>query len=107
MGGLHASVDDSPTCLMFIRAGQSAAPKKKNDSNSMTDALTQAAVAISSALSPRPSSQTTLGSPGKLIESRSKCYKQLSEINNLKASGVLTEDEYFTEKEAIMCFEET
>ena len=105
MGGLHASLDDSPTCSMFIETGQSAAPKK-NDSNSMTDALTQAAVANSSALSPRPSSQTTLGSPGKLTESRSKCYKQLSEINNLKVSGVLTEEGTLRKKKQ-SCFEET
>ena len=106
VGGLHASVEDAPTSSMFMRAGKSsnAASKKKDDGNSsMTEALTQAAVAISSALSPRPPSQTIGGSPGKLIESRSKCYRQLSDINNLKASGVLTEEEYFTEKESIMC----
>jgi len=41
-------------------------------------------------------------SPAKIIENRSKCYKQLSELNNLKAAGVLTEEEYQLEKEAVM-----
>ena len=72
---------------------------------SMAEALTQAAVAISSTLSPRsslPSSQPTGTSPAKLIDSRSKCYKQLSDLNSLKASGILTEDEYAEEKESVM-----
>ena len=36
------------------------------------------------------------------IENRSKCYKQLSERNDLKVAGVLTEEEYVAEKSAIM-----
>ena len=43
-----------------------------------------------------------LGSPAKLIESRSKLYKQLSELQNLKSMGVLTDTEYIEEKETIM-----
>ena len=77
--------------------------KKKNDSNSLTKAFTQAAVAISLALSPHlnsPATGTTC-SPAKLIEARLKCYKQLLDLNNLKGSGVHTEDEYTDEKEAV------
>ena len=59
-------------------------------------ALTEVATAIASALSPHGSS------PAKLIEGRSKCYKQLSELNNLKASGIISNEEYLTEKESIM-----
>ena len=68
--------------------------KKKGESSAMAEALTQAAVAISTALSPQTSTPNSTGqsktSPAKLIESRSKCYKQLSDLSNLKASGVLT-----------------
>ena len=52
------------------------------------------------ALKPVPSLNT--GSPAKLIESRSKLYKQLSELQNLKSMGVLTDAEYIEEKETIM-----
>ena len=41
-------------------------------------------------------------SPAKVIESRSKLYKQLSELQNLESSGVLTDEEYKSEKESIM-----
>lgn len=103
VGGIHSSLEDPPTSSMFVRAGTG---KKKDEGNmSMAEALTQAAVAISSTLSPRsslPSSQPTGTSPAKLIDSRSKCYKQLSELNSLKASGILTEDEYAEEKESVM-----
>ena len=37
-----------------------------------------------------------------LIDSRSKLYKQLSELQTLKSAGVLTNSEYATEKETIM-----
>ena len=72
-------------------------------STSMSEALTHAAQAFSSALFPRTitglchSEGTT-----SMIDSCSKCYKQLSELNNLKSTGVITEDEYLKEKGAIM-----
>ena len=103
VGGIHSSLEDPPTSSMFVRAGTG---KKKGEGNmSMAEALTQAAVAISSTLSPRsslPSSQPTGTSPAKLIDSRSKYYKQLSDRNSLKVSGILTEDEYAEEKESVM-----
>jgi len=37
-----------------------------------------------------------------MIDSRSKSYKQSSELNNLKSTDVITEDEYLEEKGAIM-----
>ena len=37
-----------------------------------------------------------------MIDSHSKCYKQLSDLNNLKASGILTENEYAEEKASVM-----
>ena len=92
---------------MFAKAGKG--PTKKKEQSSMSEALTQAALAISTAFSPRaplPSSSSIqpLGtSPAKEIESRSKCYKQLNELNQLRSSGIITEDEYFEEKESVMC----
>lgn len=69
---------------MFARAGKNVVSGEKYDGNSLrTEAPTQSAVAILSALSPWPSPQTTGESPGKLIDSSSKCYKQLSDLNNL------------------------
>lgn len=50
--------------------------------------------------SSRPAQSGT--SPAKSIDNRSKCYKQLSDLNNLMMTGVLTEDEYKVDKEAIM-----
>lgn len=70
----------------------------------MAEALTQAAVAISTALSlqgQKPAAEAGF-SPAKVIEARSKCYKQLSDIGNLKAYGILTVEEYATEKDAVL-----
>lgn len=104
VGGLHTSVDDPPTSSMFVRAGKNdSSGKKKGESSAMAEALTQAAVAISTALSPQSNAPNpTRASPAKLIESRSKCYKQLSDLNNLKVSGVLTAEEYLSEKDAVL-----
>ena len=109
-GGIHSSLTDCPTSSMFVRAGgeTGAGRKKKDDSIAgIGEIVKEAAVAISSAFSSRPSLQPSSGnplgsSPAKLIDSRSKCYKQLSDINNLKLSGVLTEEEYCAEKEAVL-----
>jgi len=76
---------------------------KKKKTLSMSEAITHAAQAFSSAFSPPANSAVShSGSPVDMIDSRSKCYAQLSELNNLKSTGVITEDEYFNEKSAIM-----
>ena len=50
VGGIHWSFEDPPTSSMFARAGSG---KKKGEGNTpMAEALTQAAVGISSAVSP-------------------------------------------------------
>ena len=41
--------------------------------------------------------------PAKEIESHSKYYKQLNELNQLRSSGIITEEEYLEEKESVMC----
>ena len=98
-GGIHASLDDPPTSPMFVKAGKGEnSSKKKNDGTSVAEALTQAAVAISSSLSPRaPDHSQARASPSKVIEPRSKCYKQLSDLNNLKECGILRIEEYTME----------
>lgn len=104
-GGLHTSTDDHPNTTMFARAGGGTPYRKKSQQSPVAELLTEAATAISSALSPKPTSSPTSGlgtSPAKLIESRSKLYKQLSELQNLRSMGVLTEAEYCSEKESIM-----
>ncbi len=78
--------------------------KEEREGSTVAEALAQAAVAISSALSPRtpnPTGQAT-ASPAKVIESHSKCYKRLSDLNNLRGSGVLTGEEYAAEKDAVL-----
>ena len=98
--GMHCSIDDPPNTTMFMRAGGATPYRKKSVQQSpITQALTEAAVAISTALSPSPGMQLNQGtgtSPAKVIDSRSKLYKQLSELQNLKTSGILTEEEYIT-----------
>ena len=107
VGGIHSSLEEAPTSSMFAKAGKG--PTKKREQSSMSEALIQAALAISTAFSPRAplsssSSNQPLGtSPAKEIESCSKCYKQLNELNQLRSSGIITEDEYFEEKESVMC----
>ena len=69
--------------------------------------ITEAANAITSSLSPRsttiPAASTRhSGSPSKLIEDRSKLYKQLSELHSLRSANILTEEEYMIEKDTIM-----
>ena len=103
-GGLHVSTDDPPNNSMFIRAG-GGTPYRKNVQSPVAQLLTEAATAITSALSSKPTplpSSGTSTSPAKLIESRSKLYKQLSELQNLRTTGILTESEYCTEKATIM-----
>lgn len=108
VGGIHASLDEPPSSAMFLRAGKGTTSRKKEDSSSMADALTKAAVAISATLgsgtsSSSPGQKPGAGSsPARVIQSRSKCYKQLHHLNSLKASGVLTEEEYTCEKEAVL-----
>ena len=108
VGKTHNSTDDPPTCSMFVKAGKGNNRKKekekedKTDKTDMTEAVTQAAHAISSAFSPPPSATTNCPSPAKVIEACSRCYKQLHDLKNLKETGVLTDDKYSGEKEAVM-----
>lgn len=98
VGGYHSSSDDPPTTTMFTRAG-GVTPKRKTAADAVSQAISQ----LSSTLSPRPAPSSSLSpSPAKVIDNRSKCYRQLGELKNLKQSGLLSEDEYQIEREAIM-----
>lgn len=96
VGGVHSSIHDAPKSTMFVRAGGGVAPKK--------DRFSEAVSQITQSVSPRstPRGEAMSSSPARLIENRSKCYKQLGELNNLKQMGLLTEEEYKSERKAIM-----
>ena len=69
--------------------------------------MTKVAKHLSSAIagvvpSTKHTSSSVVASPAKSIHNRSKCYKQLGDLSELRNSGVLTEEEYLREKEAIM-----
>ena len=103
-GGLHSDSDNPPSTSMFARAGNASMNKK---SQSINQVITEAANAITSSLSPRsttiPAASTRhSGSPSKLIEDRSKLYKQLSELHRLRSANILIEEEYMIEKDTIM-----
>ena len=75
---------ESPNSAMSARAGGGIPYRKKNQQSPVAELLTEAATAISSALSPKPAAHPASGvgtSPAKLIESRAKLYKQLSDAS--------------------------
>ena len=87
-GGIYSSTTEAPTqSTMFMRAGTGGAQKRKS-------------YGVASAQD-TSSSSSVCTIPAKLIENRSKCYKQLADLNNLKQSGLLSDAEYASECEAI------
>ena len=73
VGGIHATLDDPPVSSTFVRAGGGGSGKKKKYSNAVAEALTQAAVAISSAISPRPAIQpSNIGTCSPAKENRAQ-----------------------------------
>ena len=101
-GGLHDSMTTHPATSMFVRAGGTT-PKKVA---SVPDPMSQAICQLASALTPKASSTTPAcrvgDSPAKVIENRSKCYRQLAELKNLMETGLLSEEEYTSERQAVM-----
>ena len=107
IGGLYLSKTKAPNTSMFSRAGGKE-PKKKSE---VAEALDEVAKHLSSAFAgvvpsgkhaSTSTSYSVVASPAKSIDNRSKCYKQLGDLSELRSSGVLTEEEYLHEKEAIM-----
>ena len=105
-----SSVDDPPNTSMFARAGSSSIVHRKKSDSGVAESLADFVKHLSSALSPPTHQSNAIASraasagtsPAKSIDSRSKCYKQLSDLNNLKITGVLSDEEYQMEKTAIM-----
>ena len=87
-GGIHKSQGDPPVhSAMFMRTG--GTHKKSSRSGP--------------AIIPHSTLGTPSGnSPAKVIDNRSKCYKQLGELNNLKQAGLLSDNEYASERETVM-----
>ena len=101
-GGLHSSLDTAPVTSMFVRAGGST-PTRNNAGQSMAQALSVIANQMASPVAVPTVNSPHLGtSPARKIESRSKCYKQLMELHNLKTNGVLTQEEYEVEKKSVV-----
>ena len=113
--GMHTDLDKPPNNSMLKRAGSNtpSTNKKQSDSTNpeMAQALTQTDNQVSSAIvtaftpqstSNCPSTSQTGISAAKVIENRSKCYRQLTDLQNLRSQGLLGEEDYFHEKDAIM-----
>lgn len=103
VGGYHKSLADPPTTSMFDRAGGNDTRKKKVGADTrVVETFAEVAKHLTNSLSPAANSTTTGTSPARAIEGRSKCYKQLVELKNLKVTGILSEEEYQNERDAIM-----
>ena len=98
---MHSNTDTPPSSSMFKRAGDGGGGNsgKRSDSTGMTEALTEFATSITAVLT---TPQEACVSPLKKIESRSKCYKQISDLNNLKVQGFITDEEFASEKQSII-----
>ena len=96
VGGYQPSLDEAPSNSMFLRAGGAATKR------TTADIVSQAINQLTPVLSPGVAAPTSHSSPAKLINNRSKCYKQLGELKNLMQTGILSDEEYSREREAIM-----
>ena len=90
-GGYHKyGLAKAPDSTMFKRAGGGDTQPKKSTQDNMVETVTAVAKQLSTALSP-PASTVSAGSgtsPAREINSRSKCYKQLVDLKNLKVNGI-------------------
>ena len=99
VGGYQPSLDEAPSNSMFLRAGGAAV--KRTTADIVSQAINQLAPTLSPSVT-TPISHGSSGSPAKLIDNRSKCYKQLGELKNLMQTGLLSDEEYSREREAVM-----
>lgn len=83
VGETHTSHSDPPTNTMFVRAGLETVKRR---SPSSSDVVIQVVDKLATVLSPKASSPRN--SPARIIDGRSKCYKQLHELKNLNTLGV-------------------
>ena len=102
-GGLYTSTTEAPETSMFHRAGSKEPVARKK--SGINETISEFAKHMSAALSTSSAAQgsgSTGSSPMKAIESRSKCYRQLSDLSSLRSAGILTEAEFQHEKGAVM-----
>uniref|UniRef100_A0A1X7VTE4 SHOCT domain-containing protein n=1 Tax=Amphimedon queenslandica TaxID=400682 RepID=A0A1X7VTE4_AMPQE len=103
ISSLHESYDTPPDIPAFT----GSAPKKLKI-DTMSDALTNAAVAFANAFNTSTSGKSSCTStsstlsPSKSTELRMKNYEQLRYLQNLYDDGILTESEYTKQKENIL-----
>ena len=95
----------APQTSMFKRAGPETPAKQKDSSSQAATqaALTQmsAALVACSSRQNQPGPSTGSSPASKVIENRSKCYKQIAELQNLKVQGFLGDDEFEHEMDAL------
>ena len=95
MCGTHTSLDEPPSASMFSR-------ESKRSSNTANSSLNDTVVSgmmtmmssLCQALVPKPAAGSTCGSPVKRAELRGTYIKQLTELKQLRDSGILDEGEY-------------
>jgi len=92
-GGVHRSMTDPPKTAMINRCGEVSNKKGLTVKETMADAVQQLACAIAT---------PNAGKSTNHIDSRSKCYQQLTELKNLKDTGVLSDNEFKDERDAIL-----
>ena len=100
LGGVHPSLDTPPTSTMFNRAGGGGSVKRK-----VGQEVVSAISDLTSALTPKlipSSSGSSTSSPAKMIDNRTKCYKQLADLKNLFENSVLSKEEYDAERSVIL-----
>ena len=103
VGGM-CSIDRSPSNNSMFKGAGAGDEASKNVTQTLKNVITAALSAKDNQESQQSTSRpsTSMSSPAKLIENRSKLYKQLSELKNLKGCGVLDDEEYAAEKATIM-----
>lgn len=92
---------DQPPKVPMITGGIQQRPRK----DSFTEAVTSAATAIAKAFSPTPASVSplsTANSPRKTADIRMKNLEQLRCLQQLRQDGILTEEEFITQKEIVL-----
>ena len=91
-GGIRKSTTIPPTNSMFKRCGSESSKKGSSVKEAVVDAVQQIASAIIIPnQSIKPMERSSSASPSRLIDGRSKCYKQLAKLKNLKESGIISE----------------
>lgn len=102
--GTHSDMDSPPNVPMIV-GGITQQPRRE----SFSDVMCTAATAFAKALSPPPaqcpqgpSSTSQTQSPNKTVDVRMKNLEQLRYLQQLKGEGILSEEEYLTQKQIVL-----